>query len=53
MKPYAIGDSVRHIPGCRGWFNAIIVAADTSASWIIEFSSGLHISAGEDELEER
>lgn len=53
MKPYAIGDSVRYIPGYRGYFNAIIVAADPSTSWIIEFSSGLQISAWEDELEER
>lgn len=54
MNSYAIGDSVRYIPGYRGYFDAIIVSDDDpSSSWIIEFFSGLQISAREDELEER
>lgn len=50
---YAIGQSVRYIPGYRGYFAATIVNYDYGAatSYIIEFTSGLRLSAWEDELE--
>lgn len=50
---YDIGQSVRYIPGYRGYFAATVVDYDYGAatSYIIEFSSGLQISVWEDELE--
>ncbi|EQN50854.1 hypothetical protein HMPREF0326_05717 [Desulfovibrio sp. 3_1_syn3] len=50
---YAIGQSVRYIPGYRGYFAATVVDYDYGAAsrYIIEFSSGLQLSAWEDELE--
>ena len=48
---YDIGQSVRYIPGYRGYFAATVVDYDYSMSYIIEFSSGLQISVWEDELE--
>ena len=50
---YAIGQSVRYIPGYRGYFAATVMDYDYGAAsrYIIEFSSGLQLSAWEDELE--
>lgn len=50
---YAIGQSVHYIPGYRGYFAATVVDYDYGAAsrYIIEFSSGLQLSAWEDELE--
>lgn len=50
---YAIGQSVRYIPGYRCYFAATVVDYDYGAAsrYIIEFSSGLQLSAWEDELE--
>lgn len=50
---YDIGQSVRYIPGFRGYYAATVVDYDYGAAsrYIIEFSSGLRISAYEDELE--
>lgn len=50
---YAIGQSVHYIPGYHGYFAATVVDYDYGAatSYIIEFSSGLQLSAWEDELE--
>lgn len=50
---YDIGQQVRYILGYRGYFAATVVDYDYGAatSYIIEFSSGLQVSAWEDELE--
>lgn len=50
---YEIGHDVRYIPGYHGYFAATVVDYDYGAatSYIIEFSSGLRLSAWEDELE--
>lgn len=50
---FTIGQSVRYIPGYRGYFAATVVDYDYGAAtrYIIEFSSGLQISVYEDELE--
>ena len=50
---YAIGQQVRFIPGYRGYFAATVADYDYGAAsrYIIEFSSGLQLSAWEDELE--
>ncbi|WP_303172675.1 adhesin [uncultured Desulfovibrio sp.] len=50
---YAIGQQVRYVPGWRGYFSATVLDYDYGAAshYIIEFSSGLRLSAWEDELE--
>lgn len=50
---YSIGQSVRYIPGYRGYFAATVVeyAYGTAFRYVIEFSSGLQISAHEDDME--
>lgn len=50
---FTIGQSVRYVPGYRGYYAATVVDYEygTAFRYIIEFSSGLQISAHEDELE--
>ena len=47
------GDSVRYIPGYRGWHEAVIIGYDAvRCQYVIELSNGKELCAYEDELEE-
>ncbi|MCL1985466.1 MAG: hypothetical protein FWG59_03360 [Betaproteobacteria bacterium] len=52
MNPddFSVGDDVRYIPGHRGYYSAVVVGY-AGTRLVIEFYSGLRISAWPDELE--
>ena len=50
MSTFKLGDSVRYLPGFKGYFNAEIVGYD-GLRLLIEFSSGLILTCWADELE--
>lgn len=47
---FKIGDQVRYMPGCRGYFAAEVVACE-GVRLLIEFSSGMRIACYPDDLD--